>query len=134
MKWSDMFEDYKILTDADKVRKNSRDDFGLGYGWYFVGGSYVPGKTPTTPVWTVVYAKPREEIREEVEPHMCEGRIGSSQLHFWPKDNTWRVVFGDSHMIAQHRWPEEVTEIPEDILDLLAEKEEEDAETEVSGH
>ena len=33
--FGDIFEDYRVLTEKDKVRQNTSDDYGLGDGWYF---------------------------------------------------------------------------------------------------
>ena len=72
--WRELFEDYKVLREKDKVRHNTADDYGLGGNWYFLGGRWVSGE------WIVAYVKPREELLVSWKSHMCDGRIGSCSL------------------------------------------------------
>lgn len=106
-KFADLFDGYVIKKDGEQVRKNSGDDFGLGYEYRYSTLKLFGGKC------IYVYVKPKQSVKEQVEPSMCEGSIGSLKL-FKVGDKV-RAVATDTKMIADVVVAEEVTEIPEDL-------------------
>lgn len=111
-KFGDLFTEYKVLNDSDKVRKNSRDDYGLGAGWYFMTGRHVDGD------FTVVYVRPEIKHTNQWRNHMCEGNIGACELYQRPNDRPPVLVVSDRLMIASYK-ASQVTDIPDDVLALL---------------
>jgi len=71
--WEKTFSDAVVVTDADKVFKNTRNDYGLGPRFTFAGGRHING------VWTSCYLEMARAFENLVRPYMSEGRIGSVQ-------------------------------------------------------
>jgi hypothetical protein len=110
-KFGDLFEGYVVKRDGEQVRKNSRDDFGLGREYRFAGLRFAGGKCE------YLYVKPSPRVTAEVEPSMCEGSIGSIRL-LGVKGKV-RSLADDSLMIATVVVAEEVTDIPDDVREFV---------------
>lgn len=115
--FTEVFSEYKILTEKDKVRRNTRDDYGLGDGWYFAGGAHASGG-----VWAVVWGLLRAEMRREIEDHCCDGSIGAVTVEPDRREHrrgTFYLAYVDRRMIASGRYVDTLSEVPADVRRLL---------------
>ena len=95
LNYKDCISNCKRLTESDKVRKNSSDDYGLGAGWYFHYGQWKNGK------WVVWYIEPSEDILEIAKSHLLSG-IGSIQyIPRHERNDCAAIVISDQYMIGQ---------------------------------
>ncbi len=115
--WQQTVDQYRIMTDQDKVRHNTRDDYGLGPGWLYCAGAYRASATGS-PVWHTVWVKLTDQCRDSVTPHCIDG-IGSLSLS--KTADRWSFRYQDKHMIASGIWCLEVDpdSLPEDIKNLF---------------
>jgi len=86
-KWSEIVADAVVVTDDDRVRRNTRDDFDLGPGWVFAGGKYLEVDGART--WTMLFVQLTTNFRTDVRPHVIEA-VGSIAPVRW-QDGTWQV-------------------------------------------
>jgi hypothetical protein len=107
-----LIEEYRIVTEKQKLRRNSRDDYGLGPQFYFSCGKHVDG------VWTSVYVKPHPQIEGKIKQECCDSRIGSLRLNRNLNGNV-RLEYLDILMISSGVIDTDVTNIPEDIQSLI---------------
>ena len=87
--WDEMISNAVVVTDEDRVRKNSRDDFNLGPGWVFAGGRNIDNAWRTHAEWTCVYVQLRDDFRNELRPHIFE-MVGSIEPVRW-EDGSWHL-------------------------------------------
>lgn len=116
IRFDELVEEYRILGEHQKVRRNSANDFDLPTGWVFSTGGYrtVDGKRD----WYSLWVKPRPEAVAPAEPSMIGGRVNHLDLAVSFDRTVCRRVAGDRHMIGQAVGGP-VTDLPADVLALL---------------
>lgn len=115
--WSEFIEQYRILYPSDKVQENTRDDYGLGHGWYFCTGAHVVNDRGKTE-WVVVYVKLVPALAERVKNCCCDGDIGSVRLVADINGNN-RLLYQDRMMIASGVICKKLTGIPQPIKKIF---------------
>lgn len=110
-----IYDEWVVKRDSERIHKNSRDDFGLGQGWLFITGKHIDGE------WTTAWGRVNRDRRNETEPCMCEGRIGSLQLSAGVGEHEGKVraTANDTVMITSDVITRDVTDIPDEIARLI---------------
>lgn len=114
LKFSEIFSDHTILTERDRVARNTRNDYGLPNGWIFITGHHV-GQ-----VWITAWGLPTPELRREIEPQCSAGELGQIELR--PTTTTPEgiyAIYNSRNMITHRRLCDSVTEIPIPVLNLI---------------
>ena len=91
--WDDIIHNMVVVSERDKVRIQSRDDFDLGPGWVFAGGKMVDGE------WFSCWAQIEAPVRDIVEPWLSGG-LGSVEFRLWEADNCWHMIGNASNYIG----------------------------------
>jgi len=87
--WDEIVENVVVVAHQDRVREHTYDDFDLGPGWVFAGGTYIKDALGQRR-WWMVFVLPRAEYREAVGPWLSEG-LGSFEFIQWA-DDSWHAI------------------------------------------
>jgi len=117
LSFNDIFDEYKLLTESDKVYKNTSDDYKLGSGWVYVGGGYDKNNAGK---WTAIYAKVAEKAEEECYCHMCEGPVRYIGLLKQIDKDSYAAIASDHTGISKYIMTRNLLDIPEEIKALIA--------------
>jgi hypothetical protein len=91
--WDEIIHDLVVVSERDKVRIQSRDDFDLGPGWVFAGGKMVDGE------WFSSWAQIETPVRDVVVPWLSGG-LGSVEFRLWESDGRWHMVGNSANYIG----------------------------------
>lgn len=113
LKFSEIFADHTILTERDRVARNTRNDYGLPNGWIFITGRHV------NQVWVTCWGLPTDEIRRELVPQCSAGELGQIELRTNAEPEGVYAIFNSRNMITRRRLCDSVTQIPLPVLNLI---------------
>lgn len=108
--WNDLIDEYVILSDKDKVTRNTRNDFGLKDGFVFLTGSGPDNIGKSTWGWLKPEPLARiNKIRKVTAMVIRQSREGRY------------YAYASTHEYPGRTWvSSNITDIPEEVRKLIS--------------